>query len=415
MINLFLKRQILTNIYIPHNIKNKFNKKSFYKRSISFSENEQIDIESSSESYSESYEEVSEDKDENDENTSINNINTEKDSFLLELNDNGLPNLSNDEILSCNINSLINISINNGIPISKDIFMITNAENEFPSPCFLNSLINEVKLKNEKSPDDNYASNLSLKHQKYLNNLNEDNNVFKHIKKYQIFPNRINTKIYFKINCRVSGNVAFIFLYKSSDNKSIKFTKPFHILVNPLININNKLMEINQIQMQSIIPKNIGNLEKDFEKYYEEVSLLGYNFIHFNSFQKLSKEGNIFVIEDQNDLNDGFFINDSNDNIKNLEPKQKYQLLLNSIKNLKNKYNIGSISDIILSQTSTESKWIYENKDCTYNLKNTPWLNAAFELDKILMNYSKLFKEKKVGCKSAPYIYNINDIEEKNI
>ena len=397
---------------INNNIKNKFNKKSFYKRSISFSENEQIDIESSSESYSESYEEVSEDKDENDENTSINNINTEKDSFLLELNDNGLPNLSNEEILSCNINSLINISINNGIPISKDIFMITNAENEFPSPCFLNSLINEVKLKNEKSPDDNYASNLSLKHQKYLNNLNEDNNVFKHIKKYQIFPNRINTKIYFKINCRVSGNITFIFLYKSSDNKSIKFTKPFHILVNPLININNKLMEINQIQMQSIIPKNIGNLEKDFEKYYEEVSLLGYNFIHFNSFQKLSKEGNIFVIEDQNDLNDDFFINDSNDNIKNLEPKQKYQLLLNSIKNLKNKYNIGSISDIILSQTSTESKWIYENKDCTYNLKNTPWLNAAFELDKILMNYSKLFKEKKVSCKSAPYIYNINDIEE---
>ena len=238
---------------INNNIKNKFNKKSFYKRSISFSENEQIDIESSSESYSESYEEVSEDKDENEENTSINNINIEKDSFLLELNDNGLPNLSNDEILSCNINSLINISINNGIPISKDIFMITNAENEFPSPCFLNSLINEVKLKNEKSPDDNYASNLSLKHQKYLNNLNEDNNVFKHIKKYQIFPNRINTKIYFKINCRVSGNITFIFLYKSSDNKSIKFTKPFHILVNPLININNKLMEINQIQMQIFI------------------------------------------------------------------------------------------------------------------------------------------------------------------
>ena len=70
--------------------------------------------------------------------------------------------------------------------------------------------------------------------------------------------------------------------------------------------------------------------------------------------------------------------------------KQKYQILLNSIKNLKNKFNIGSITDIILHQTSSESNWIYENKDCTYNLKNTPWLNAAFELDQILMKTRKM-------------------------
>ena len=167
--------------------------------------------------------------------------------------------------------------------------------------------------------------------------------------------------------------------------------------------------------MQSVIPKNIGNLEKDFDKFYSHVSLLGYNFIHFHSFQKLSKDENIFLIKDQNDLNDRLFLNESNSNnndITNINTKQKYQLLLNSIKNLKNKYNIGSITDIILNQTSSESSWIFENKDCTYNLKNTPWLNVAYELDQILMEYSSLFKNKKVLCKSAPYIYNINDIEE---
>ena len=354
--------------------------------------------------------EESEDKEDN--SNSINNTNTEKDSYLLELNDNGIPNIQNDEIISCNINSLINISINNGISISKDICMITNAENEFPSPFYLNSLINEIKIKNEKIPNADYTYNLSIKHQKYLNNLNEDNNILKQLKKYQIFPNRINTKIYFKINCKVSGNITFIFLYKSSQNNTFQFTKPFHILVNPIININNKLLELNQIQMQSVIPKNIGNLEKDFDKYYEHVSLLGYNFIHFHSFQKLSNDENIFLIKDQNDLSDKLFINDANTDIKNINTKQKYQLLLNSIKNLKNKYNIGSMTDIILNQTSSESSWIYANKDCTYNLKNTPWLNAAYELDNILMDYSQLFKNKKVLCKSAPYIYNINDIEE---
>ena len=394
---------------LPDNNKEMNKNKGIYKRTMSFSENEDIE---SSESETESLEgEELEEKSQNE--ITLEQINSNKDSFLLELNDNGLPNLHNDEILSCNINSLINISINNGIAISKDIIMITNAENEFPTPFFLNSLINEVQLKNEKSEsNDDYASNLSLKHQKYFNNLNKDNNVFKQIKKYQIFPIRINTKIYFKINCKTSGNITFIFLYKSSENNKIKFTKPFHILVNPFINLNNKHIEISQIQMQSVIPKNIGNLENDFQKYYEEISLLGYNFVHFHSFQKLSKEENIFIIKDQNDLRDELFLGQSNKSIDSIQTKQKYQFLLNSIKNLKNKYNIGSITDIILNQTSSESNWIYENKDCTYNLKNTPWLNVAYELDQILMYYSRLFSEKKVLSKSAPYIYNINDINE---
>ena len=164
---------------------NTTNNKSIYKRTISFSENEEIE---SSESETESYEEESEEKDDNSNTiNSLNNSNIEKDSYLLELNDSGLPNIQNDEIISCNINSLINISLNNGVSISKDIFMITNAENEFPSPFYLNSLLNEIKMKNEKIPSNDYTYNLSLKHQKYLNNLNEDNNILKQIKKYQIF------------------------------------------------------------------------------------------------------------------------------------------------------------------------------------------------------------------------------------
>ena len=225
--------------------------------------------------------------------------------------------------------------------------------------------------------------------------------------------------------CKRAGNISFVFMYRDPAlNNKFRFTKPFHILVNPLIDLSNKMsininknkvLDVNQIQMQSIIPKNIGNISNDFEKYYEEASLLEYNFIHFHSLQELSKDENIFVIKEQNELNDKFFLNNTNNknnDENNVQTNQKYQLLLNSIKNLKNKYHIGAVTDVILSQTSSESNWIYSNKDCTYNLKNTPWLNVSYELDKILMNYSKLFEEKKVSCKSAPYIYNSNDINQ---
>ena len=153
------------------------------------------------------------------------------------------------------------------------------------------------------------------KNQKLIMKLNENNNLIKSLRKFQIFPCKINTKIYFRVFCKRAGNISFVFMYKdSSQNYKYKFTKPFHILVNPLIdlsnkmNINkNKLLEVNQIQMQSILAKNIGNISNDFEKYYEEASLLEYNFIHFHSFQQLSNNDNIYIIKEQNDLNNDIF------------------------------------------------------------------------------------------------------------
>ena len=376
---------------------------------LSNSENEEIEnseIETVSDNEQEEEEiEIEEKEGEDSNNNKLKE--DKKDIFLLELNDIGLPNIQNDEILSCNINSIINISIYNGLPISKDICLLTNSVIDFPSPFYLDEIIEEINSNSKKIL--NRASPHNIKKQKYI--IEENNNILKSLKKYKIYPYKINTKIYFKISCKRSGNIYFIFMYKDQENNKTKFTKPFNILVNPLIDLNNKnnLLDINQIQMQSIIPKNIGCLSGDFEKYYEEASLLEYNFIHFHSFEELSGSNNIYIIKNQNELNNDLFINE---NIDNLDIKQKYQLLNNSIKNLKNKYHIGAITDIILSHTSSESEWIYENNDFTYNLKNTPWLTVSYELDKILMNYSKLFSARKVSCKSAPYIYNINDINQ---
>ena len=70
------------------------------------------------------------------------------------------------------------------------------------------------------------------------------------------------------------------------------------------------------------------------------------------------------------------------------------------------------MTDIILTQASTESEWILNNTDCAYNLENTPWLNAAYKLDEILVNYSNMFYDKKVGSSCAPFINNIKDLEE---
>ena len=71
----------------------------------------------------------------NEEKTNTNNTNTtnslnktiSKEKYLLDLKENGLPDLPNNKILSCNINSLINISLYNGLYFTSNIALISDS------------------------------------------------------------------------------------------------------------------------------------------------------------------------------------------------------------------------------------------------------------------------------------------------
>ena len=333
-----------------------------------------------------------EDKSNNNTISYINKI-IPNEKYLLELKEDGLPDLPKNKILSCNIGSLVNISLYNGLPISSNISLISDSFQNFPSSDFIDNLIN--------------------------NKNNLDNNYFeKKVNSYQKFPSIVNTKIFFQIICERAGNITFLFMYKDENNK-ISFTKPFYILVNPIINLNlennmnNKnIIEITGIRMQTVISKNIGTLKNDFENYYEEASLLGYNFIHFKTIQSLSSSENLYSIKDHNELNNSFFVERHKNNNLDLSREKKNDLFNNTIKNLRQKYNLGAITDVIFHQASVESEWILEHTECAYNLENSPWLNVAYKLDEILINYSNMFYNKKVSSNCAPYINNLKDLDE---
>ena len=332
-----------------------------------------------------------------------NNLNKEK--YLLELKENGLPDIPKNKILSCNVGSLINISLYNGLPISSNISLITDSFQMFPSSYFVENLIKD---------SNNYQTKKNINNEFFERKVNS----------YQKYPSIINTKVFFQVICERPGNITFMFMYKDeNDNNRIKFSEPFYILVNPLIDLDNNynisnwnlnendnnknIIELTQIRMQTVISKNIGKLKNDFSNYFEEASLLGYNFIHFKTLQSLSSSENLYSIKDHNALNDTFF-----DEKIIMNENKKNELFQNYIKKLKQKYSMGAITDVILTQASTESEWILSHTECAYNLENSPWLNVAYKLDEILVNYSNLFYNKKVSCSCAPYINNIKDLEE---
>ena len=322
--------------------------------------------------------ELDEKKNDNFSSNNIKEINNEN-IFLLELNEDGIPNLNNNQILSCNVGTTLIITLNSGIKISNEISLITNAEKQFLDYNYL-----------EKSILDNSNNKKS---------------------EYQILPYKTNSKIFFKITCKISGNIILFFKYKDSfDNNKFKYTEKFHILVNPIIDLSNenKKININDIKLQTVITKNIGKIPTDFNKYYEQTALLGYNFIHFKALQKLSNNGNLNSIIEHNSINQSLF---SENKYLNISEERKFSQFSDSISFLKKQYHIGAIADLIINQTSIESEWIIKHPECGYNLKNTPWLSVSYELDYILKKFSNLFYDKEICRNFAPNIKNQQDLD----
>ena len=175
---------------------------------------------------------------------------------------------------------------------------------------------------------------------------------------------------------------------------------------NPPTQLNLPKPNLTSLKTLNIFTKNIGPLHPNFESLYKEASLLNYNTISFSPINPLSSANSIYTFTSHNEISNSFFLTN------NLTPNDKQVQFKQVISSLSTKYNIHSFIDIILNQTSIESKWIHSHPNCAVNLKNCPWLTSAYELDKILTKYSHDFLNKKVKCSSAPYIHNVNNLND---
>ena len=224
-------------------------------------------------------------------------------------------------------------------------------------------------------------------------------------KKHIISPKEMNISIIYEINLKRTGPIEFFFIYIDKDTNSIKTTEPFIVIVQPDIIIHNHKIKLNNIQLQTVLSKSLGTID-DFENYFEEASKLKYNFIHFTPIQNLGNNESLFCIRDVNDINDYFF------EVKYFPKDKKIRLLKEQLDKCRNIYNMGCIIDIVLYQISNNCLWFEEHPECGYNLVNTPWLNCAYEVDKILVNFSNNFCDCKTKVVSQPYVRCENDLNE---
>lgn len=172
------------------------------------------------------------------------------------------------------------------------------------------------------------------------------------------------------------GSFAYYFTYVDEGGEEAK-TDEYYFVVPPSLTINGKYLTLNELSIQTIVSKWVGNdLSKDWSPLFENVSEKGYNMIHFTPLQERGESNSPYSIYDQLEFDTKIFKNGEED-IKQM------------VSNLESKYGILSMTDVVFNHTANNSSWIREFPDAGYNAETAPHLTAAIELDGELLQFSK--------------------------
>ena len=295
-------------------------------------------------------------------------------TYYLQLDNSGRPKLPADQILQAEKNSILHIELMNGLEITNQINLISNAQENFP-----------------------YELQEKLLAQ---NNINKED-----FSRFIFEPREISTSIVYDIALERTGAIQFFFLYNEPSTNNVKSTLPFYITVLPKVFIQGKEIKLDDIQLQTILSKSLGKIN-EFEKYFREASKLKYNFVHFTPIQQLGISESLYCLRDNTKINNIFYDNN------NISEEEKIKLMKEQLDKGRDIYGIGSFVDIVLNHASDNSEWLRNHPECGYNLENTPWLNCAYSLDCILQEYSNAFCDCKTSRRCQPFVNNENDLKE---
>ena len=176
-------------------------------------------------------------------------------TYYLPLDNSGRPKLALDQILQAEVNSILHIELMNGLEITNNINLISNAQEDFPYE------LQERLLQQENINKGDFSA-------------------------YIFPPSEISTSITYDITLEKTGAKQFFFVYNQLGTNNEKSTLPFYVTVLPKVMIQGREIKLDDIQLQTILSKSLGKVS-DFEKYFKEASRLKYNFVHFTPIQQL--------------------------------------------------------------------------------------------------------------------------------
>ncbi|KAL7718910.1 hypothetical protein QTN25_003857 [Entamoeba marina] len=180
----------------------------------------------------------------------------------------------------------------------------------------------------------------------------------------------------YQFSCQFKIEKSGVFQFKILNANTQELTKIIYINVYPEIQFPTKNVPVGGLSIQTNIVRVMGKL-KDWESHYQTLSECGYNAVHLTPVQPIGPSGSAYSIVDRDDISDLLF-DDA------LNKQQKLELLQKTVTTLRNKYNVASIIDIVLSHISSASPVALEHPEICYTIDNCPHLKVGYGFDKLL-------------------------------
>jgi glycogen debranching enzyme len=214
---------------------------------------------------------------------------------------------------------------------------------------------------------------------------------------------------YIEIEFLIAGSFQYYFLIEKDDT-GFDIEHPnggSDILIEPELKFSNgKIVDLNCLQMQTVLPKLLGSLD-EWESRLRVTKECGYNVIHFAPIEELSRQSHSsYSLRNHRKLNE---IASSNDkfNFKDLEKL---------LKKIYNEWDMFSICDLVYNHMSNDAPFLHECPDAGYNLENSKFLRPAFLFDRLLYYLSKDIENGKydsMGIKSDELTFgNLEQIRD---
>ncbi|KAF2861143.1 glycoside hydrolase family 133 protein [Piedraia hortae CBS 480.64] len=157
-------------------------------------------------------------------------------------------------------------------------------------------------------------------------------------------------------------------------------TCEYHIDIEPSLQVQGEKVPLDAISIISVLSKLMGKYPDDFYKHLQGISERGYNMVHFTPLMTRGESNSPYSIYDQLAFDQEMFPNGTKDVAELLET-------------METKYNLLSMTDVVLNHTANNSAWLKDHPDAGYNLVTAPHLRPALELDTALLKYSDRLAE----------------------
>lgn len=161
------------------------------------------------------------------------------------------------------------------------------------------------------------------------------------------------------------------------------------------------------IVVQTIIPKWLPTLDQ-WDGFLSALQNQHYNYIHFAPLNVRGSSNSPYSLYEQLDFSHDLFKD------PNLTSDERIKQLHNTLEKARDVYGLYSVTDIVWNHTASNSDWLLEHPDSGYNLVTSPHLNAAYDLDTAMVEFSGSLKSYGLDSNIGPNEeYKLNDILNK--